>query len=236
MLSMNTQVTATGLAVKVESNNTFLLIGETPDQDTIQSAKSMTIAYDMTPASSAVLPSKPQQSGDVTVYSSGVNVVDSSSAANPTNWFTATNNNPSSATDSINSVNGLVDSAGSAYDFSKYVIKKTIYLTVADGSNPAHDLTVTATSFTAAASKDITAVRVLVVTQNNIQILTSTDVGSAKSLHDNTDQVITDAGTIQVDIYVYYDGSVGSVYTNNINNLDGATINLRFDVSVGTGA
>ena len=65
-------------------------------------------------------------------------VHDATTAATVGNWFTAHNNNPAASKDSVKNAHELTA-------FADYVITKTVYLTLADGSDPAHNLTVTPT-------------------------------------------------------------------------------------------
>ena len=87
-----------------------------------------------------------------------------------------------------------------------------------------------ATTGTATTVKD--AVKVLVVSGSNMVTLDKdTTLNTPISLH-TADQTLTDSMVVQVDIYIYYDGSVDSVYTNNIAHLIGATFGLEFGVEV----
>lgn len=156
--SANTTASATGMQVNVQSTNTFLLIN-TGDNDTaseIQTANVTTVALSVTDQQASVFPSSPILSTYVSstasvdvanhkYFASGTTVVsDYATAAVPANWFTALNSDPTSANNSVKGIN-VLDSTGGNYDFSKYVIKRTAYLTVAVGSNDADDLTVTPT-------------------------------------------------------------------------------------------
>ena len=78
----------------------------------------------------------------------------------------------------------------------------------------------------------ITAVKVLIVSDNNQVVVIDSSKTTAQKLYGTTNANITDAGVHTVDIYVYYDGNDKSVYTNNMANLAGATIDLQFDVKV----
>ena len=155
--SMNTSVSATGMQVKVKSENTFLLIntGNTNTASAIQSAGLTTVATSVSDNEAQVYPSSPILSSFVSdsaqtdfannkYFVAGTTVVsNASTAATAANWFTAVNHNPGSHNDSVQNVNVLNTTANDTYEFSKYVIKRTVYLTLAVGSNNANSLTVT---------------------------------------------------------------------------------------------
>ena len=141
--SMNTTVTATGMQVKAKSNNTFLLIN-TGDNDTaseIQTAGLITVPLTVADADSDLYPAKPKQAAEVAasaIFDGETPVTNKATAETVGNWYTAQNNNPGASTDSVKNATSLTT-------FTDYVIKKTVYLTVASGANPAINLTVTPT-------------------------------------------------------------------------------------------
>jgi hypothetical protein len=237
--SMNTQVTATGMQVNTKSNSTFLLINK-DDNDTaaeIQSAGVITVPLTVSDLEATVLPARPKYASEIGSgkrFETGTAVTSATTAATVGNWYTANNNNPASANDSVKNIHDL--EASGTYQFDKYVIKKTVYLTLAVGSEHAHNLTVTPTiTLKGESPTDITGVRVLVATGSNYAILDSTMSGVAQSLHATSDTTFTDSTVVTVDIYIYYDGEAAAVYTNNAANLAGANISLAFDVEVGDG-
>ena len=143
------------------------------------------------------------------------------------------------STDSVKNVNSLNTTDSDPYNFENYVIKKTVYLTLARGAENAHNLTVKPTiakKAGAAQSDVITAAKVLVATGDNYTILDTTKNDAAQSLHGATDTTLTDSSVVTVDIYIYYDGSDASVTTNNKANLAEADIELEFGVDVGSGS
>lgn len=246
--SMNTTVSATGMQINVVSNNTFLLIntGDNDTADEIQAAAVTTIPLTVSNSEAEVYPASPilsaYVSADATTnaaahkyFASGNAVVsDAATAAVVDNWFTAQNNDPANANNSVKNVNKLnADDTNDAtlYDFSGYVIKRTAYLTLADGSDDAHNLTVTPTiAAKTGTATDISGVKVLVATGDNMVILDENS--AATSLHATTDTTLTDTSVVTVDVYIYYDGEESAVYTNNIADLAGADISLQFDVEL----
>ena len=261
--SANTQVTANGLQVKAKSNQTFLLIAETVSGDN-NAAKAASIqalndgagqtAVGFTIADPEVYPAKPKEASEVkaaegAVEQSDVNsgkyfayqtavVADQTTAAVAANWYTAVNNDPSSSTNSLNpsSFVSLNTTTDDPYEFSKYVIKKTVYLTLSAGSVNAHNLSVSG-SFTVSTGETasvITATRVLLASGSNL--ITLDPAHTSGSLHETVDTTLNSISVVQVDAYIYVDGSDAVVYSNNMANLAGATVNLTFSVEVGTGA
>ena len=264
--AMNTKVTATGMEVGVKSNNTYLLIGneyDTNDATTIEAIKdaneNTTVTFTLTAAQSTVLPSKPLEASEIGAdqtdntkpaegkrFASGTPVTDYATAAAPANWYTAANGNPAYADDSIKDEHKLCSSDTQAADydadyvFSNYVIKRTVYLTLATGANDANNLTVKASiSLKEGQSNEqvnISAVKVLVVTDSDNMITldasqeNNNQVKNLYTAQNNT--TLTDHSLVKVDIYVYYDGSEAAVYTNNAAVLAAAKIDLAFGVTV----
>ncbi|MGI6378211.1 MAG: hypothetical protein ACOX0I_04050 [Bacilli bacterium] len=224
--SMNTTVTATGMQVTAKSDNTFLLISATnTTAANIQTEGAITVALTVTDEESKVYPSKPMEESEVgagNLFETGTAVTDTATAAVPANWYTANSSDPASSTMDTNSANPLGSFAG-------YVITKTVYLTVAEGANDVNNLKVTPT-ITAKDSKTIDAAKILVITSDGgFATLTSTMSGTSIDIKGvNTN--LSDETVLTVNIYIYYDGSDASVNTNNVANLDGATIDLAFNV------
>ena len=257
--AMNNQVTATGMQVEVKSNNTFLLIGNNTED--LAAIKAQSAAEKITEAltvsdGTKVYPASPILPAYVSTtastdnathkyFASGTTVVSSyTTAAAETNWFTAQNNDPASANNTVKNVNKLNaddENAATVYDFSDYVIKKSARLALATGSDTAHLLTVTPTiavktTDPAQTADDITGVKVLVAVGSNAVVLDSSMNGNPQSLTPTADFNITDAAVTDVDIYIYYDGEESAVNTNNIADLAIATIELQFGVTIGSAA
>ena len=83
---------------------------------------------------------------------------------------------------------------------------------------------------------DISAVKVLIVTDNNVVVvLDADDSGNVIDLYNGTSTQnldITDTTVHHVDIYIYYDGTEEIVNTNDALDLSACTIDLEFGVSV----
>lgn len=201
--SINTSVTAEGMQVTAQSNSVYLLISEDSDLSRIQGANSTKVTY----------------SGSTALFPSAHKAVTNTTEANTlSNWYYKTANAPTASMP-----------AGSETElpnFDDYVLRKTVYITVAAGSNDASNLKVSAT-ITANGGTTLTPVTVLVTTATAVAELSTSALSSDTTLA----ATITNANVIAVDIFIYYDGNNGEVYTNNIGNLSGATINLTFSVT-----
>ena len=224
--SMNTTVTATNMQVTVKSDNTFLLISKTNSTAAaIQAEELTTVDLAVPDAEAKVYPSKPMAEGEVGVgnlFETGTAVTNFATADAFENWYTAIGVDPANGTLKTGTASALTG-------FSGYVVKRTVYLTIAEGANDAQNLTVKPT-ITAKTGETIDAVKVLVTTDDGgFETLIATDTGTEKDIK-GTNTALTDATVLTVNIYIYYDGSVASVNTNNAANLDGANITLEFGV------
>lgn len=239
--SMNNKVSATNMQVVAKSDNTYLLIG-TGDNDTaaeIQAiANGTTVDLTVSDTDAKVYPSRPAQDATEVGYlaagklnidggnvtTAGAIVNSKATAAAATNWYTA-----SALKSDASAIDGTSARQLTAEKFSKYVIKKTVYLTVAAGANSAKNLSVEATITAKEAGKNFSAVKVLVATETGMAILDSTHTTSAAIGSETA--LITSTTVVAVDIYIYYDGADSTVYTNGSANLAGATISLNFEVN-----
>lgn len=211
--SMNTSVSVTGIQITVESDAVYLLIGTENDIDAVQSAAAITTPLTTTPAEARVLPAAHED------------LSDADDAADPENWYYRRGDAPNASTST------KPKTVLSSANFANYVIHKVCYITVAIGSTPATNLVVsevTITSDGTATGANTTLAPIKIV------VATSTAVAELDSEHTSSDVVlaanIDDTTLIAVDIYLYYDGNHESVYTNNMINLDGASIDIEFSV------
>lgn len=249
---MNTDVTVTGMQVIAKTDDTYLIISKTNNTASAIQAENdnkgfITVAMGMDASSSKVFASAPCLSNEEKAYlttsgktltgdaitTEGDVIDDFDSAAAVTNWYTAKALNATASTIDATTARQLTSG-----DFSKYVIKKTVYLTVAKGANDAYHLTVTGTfeSKDEGNAEDLGACKVLVVSKNS-KVTTgggfavlSSDNTSAILYNGDTD-VIDDETVITVDMYIFYDGNHEKVYTNNVAKLAGAEFGLSFGVT-----
>lgn len=227
--SMNRNVKASTMSISAKSDSTFLLIG-TGEDDTaaeIQGKKSTSVNIGDSKVFTQLIPSAPVIDADKTAHSelSGATAVtDKTTAAVEGNWWTANSSDPANATTDTINVAPLTD-------FDGYVIKKTVYLTVAVGANEANTLTIKPT-FTAQSTADgkvFDGVKVLVATSDGMMTtLTKTQNGTKVPIQGTHN--ITSSGVLTVDLYIYYDGKDSTVYSNNYANLTGADVTFDFDV------
>ena len=238
--SMNTQVTATGMQVVAKSDNTFLLIGTGSNNTAalIQAANpNETVALTVSDEDAQLYPCKPVQTaeeaallntttgkkvGEGAITVAGAIVSNAATADAVTNWYTATAATSAASTMKEGSARQLTS-------FEHYVIKKTVYLTVSVGANPANNLKVTADIAQKDGGTDIAACKMVVTTDDSgFAFVNNSNKTNVDIKGTNTDITATTVRT--VNIYIYYDGSESVVYTNNAVNLKGATIDLTFTV------
>lgn len=237
--SMNDKVTATGMQIEAKTNDTYLLISkDNQTAETIQNEKSITANFGM--GETKLYPAAPcmntteegyltttgKKVGEEAITTAGVKITNKATAEAVTNWYTAQAAAASASGIKEETVRQLTS-------FTDYVENKTLYLTVAKGVNAANKLTVTPT-FTAKNAKTITGIKILVVVtyEDNATVVTTlTSTSTKTNLYTADTNKITDSKVATVSLFLYYDGNDSSVYTNNVANLDGATISLAFEVS-----
>ena len=234
--SMNSTVDAKGMQIVAKSDNTYLLISSTnTTAATIQGENKIETTITVSDEDAKVYPSAPAISdaevgylttsgktiSGATITTAGVKVVNAATADAATNWYTANAIAPDAATIKV-------DSARQLENFDDYVIKKTVYLTVAVGSNGMNNLTVTPNFTVKTGGADLTAAKVVITTNDGgFAILDATHSGTAIDIK-GTNTILTDTAVRTINIYVYYDGNVDKVYTNNAANLKGVDINFTF--------
>ncbi len=238
--SMNTSVTANGMQVAAKSDNTYLLISS--DKKTaaeIQDQNKITVDLDVGSSEAKVYPCAPAISdtevgylttsgntvGGANITTAGVKVESMATASAFTNWYTATAE--------TSGASGMKD--GTAIQltaFTGYVIRRTVYLTVAKGAKDANNLKVTPTI--TGTGKDLTAAHVIVATSDGgFANLTSTNNGTKVGIQ-GSNTPLTESTVLTVEIYIYIDGNDTNIFTNNIADLTGVTIKLAFDVEAVT--
>lgn len=234
--SMNSTVTATGMQVVAKSDNTYLLISKTnTTASAIQTENIITVNVDVSDSEAKVYPSAPAVSAaeagylttsgkttsGATITTAGVQVDNGTKAANVANWYTANAIAPSASTIDTTTARQLES-------FTNYVIVKTVYLTVASGANGINNLTVTPTFTVKTSGDDLTAAKVIVATSDGgFTTLSSANNGNSIDIK-GSNTTLTDTTVLTVTLYIYYDGNVDRVYTNNMANLKGVDISLAF--------
>ena len=220
--SMNTEVSVTGMQISAKSDSTYLIIGGNTEGTAVtladvQGANATSVAMSV--------------ANNIKVYPSAHNTVtNATTAATVGNWYYKTADAPTASTSSSAAV------ALTSENFSNYVIKKTVYVTLAVGSNEAANLKVSNFGLTQRTDENLgenalnsSAVKVLIASPSTVVELDSTTT-SENIPSTVLAATVTDQALIALDIYIYYDGNNANVYTNNIANLAGATIALSFSV------
>ncbi len=238
--SMNENVDVTGMQVSAKTDNTYLLIADavsgTSDADkaaSIQTGNKIEVDFAMEetalyPCAPADATSKSYLTTDkynvdgTKITTAGVEVNSETTANAVTNWYTANALASDAATIDPASAKQLVE-------FDGYVVKKTVYLTVAEGANAANNLAVAATFAQKGAGNDVGAARVLITTSDGGFAILSSATTTADIKGNNT--ALTDETVLTVNIYIYYDGNDTAVNTNNAEQLTGATVELAFNVN-----
>ena len=248
----NAQVTATGMQISAKTNTTFLLVshantGDTApaNADAIQAENDGAGYTDIAFSAEAkeVLPVAPasaltvatyyqagdsevtagtKQIGDLKTASSKTDYVAGANATDPAYWYTMAGTNPTS-TGYVGVANSEVDVTANAFNaVNGYVLKYTLYFTIADGANPASNLLVDSITMTGDS-----AIRCLVVGS----------AGSALySASSNTPSIplissLNSTTVSSLRLYMWYDGNYSTIYTQNASNLLAGTFGLTFKVS-----
>lgn len=208
--SMNTTVTATGMQVTAKTDHTYLLISTLPDKIGTPTEANKEVTFTGT---SELAPSAHDD------FDNGKD------AATVGKWYTAVSDNPQTGV--MSGTKTYLETG----NFSQYVLKQTVYISITEGSVAAKDLKVKATiddSDKSDSKNDITPIRVLVVCGENYVELDSTKTDFASTVLRTT---ISDTDIVAVDIYIYYDGTDDAVTTNNSAKLAGAKVDLEFSVT-----
>lgn len=202
----------------------------------IQTENLVEVSWTLSEAESKVTPAAPVRSvteagylttsgkttSGATITTAGVQVTTPATADAVTNWYTAR------AIDATSSAINTT-TARQLESFTGYVIKKTVWLTVAVGANNANNLSVSAAFTQLDSGTDVGACKVVITTSDGgFAILDSTNNTDVDIKGSNT--ALTPTTVVEVNMYLYYDGNESVVYTNNMANLKGAEITFTFSV------
>ena len=207
--TMNKTVTVSGMELNVKADSTYLIIGEETTAAALQANNAKAVTF--TPVES------------LTVFPSAHNAVTNTTDASTIgNWYYKYADAPTAST----ATEGARNIASMTALESDYVLHKTVYITLAAGSETATNLRCTAANLTGANTSN--AVTVLVTTPSGKD---EEDKGANFTRTGATlAATVTDQDVIPVDIWIYYNGNDASVFTNNKANLAGATVDLEFQV------
>jgi len=228
---MNKEVTVGGLQLTAKSSSTFLIVGESNDLQTLQGngGNSTTLTFSGEGASLEVFPSQHNAASGDNPVASSANVTNTATANVPGNWYYKIAQAPTASTADPTKAATALES------FNDYVLHKTVYVTLAKGSQDASNLrlreaTFTTTDVKTGTSETYNAVTVLVTSATALDQVSADSTTPTRTALSAT---VTDQAVVPIDIFIYYDGDDESVYTNNIANLEGATVSLTFDVDGG---
>lgn len=112
--------------------------------------------------------------------------------------------------------------------FGERVLKKTVYLTLSEGSAPSTALNVKIDDFKDSIGAK-NATKIVVATADKALYFDKTTAGTAQELA--AAGALTADKVLTVNIYVYFDGENADVYTDNIDALKNATASVNFTLA-----
>ncbi len=220
--SMNESVSVTGMEIAAKSDSMFLIIGKEDNVTTLQNANEITADVAVEGEDLEVYPSAHRKADDGITLTGSAVVTNTETAIAPANWYKRVADAPSAS--------ASTKAAAALQTFDEYVIRKTVYVTLAKGSNAAYNLKLSSLTISGkAAGKDLSGVTVLITTSD--AAIEFSGAQSAVSSNTVLASTVTANATVAIDFFIYYDGNATAVYTNNIANLTGATITASFTVS-----
>ena len=211
----NSTVTATGMQITAKTDSSYLLIGsgenDTASEIQAQGDAALTTAITVSQQEASVLPSAHDA------------IATATAAGTVANWYTG-----KGTTQANGALKDGSKTALTAQNFANYVIKRTVYLTVAKDSVQTGDVSITlALTEIAATGQQHAYDPVSVVFACDSAVVEFNEANSWQNDTAITTQVV-DSGVKTVDIYVYYDGNNEDVFTNNFANLSGASMVITF--------
>lgn len=223
--SMNKTVTATGMSVTAKADNPFLQISK--DNTTFAT----TVAMDKT--GTDLLLVTPLNMGTTLVnYYADASAAGSTTTTTPTKatkasevlWGTASSSNPEEVQESKVPVK-ITDG-----EKSKYYVSQELYLKVvangANGNNLKAACTLKGTTNNSIAA----SVRVLIVTETGDYVIFDKD-GTVKGGNAVLFETLNAGAEAQkVTVYMYFDGTDTSAYTNNATDLTAVAVDLTFTI------
>ena len=220
--SMNTTVTAANMQITAKSDTTYLLISDDETTaDGIQAQSQTKLTW----------------TGNKELYPAALK----ESTTNPfkdanDNWWYAQAEAKTAATKKDDTVVKFGESesyktgtaAADTETFGQRVLKKTVYLTLSDGSTASTALNVKFDEFTDSIGAK-NATKIVVATENKALYFDKTNATVAQTLANAG--TLTDTEVLTVKIFVYFDGENADVYTDNIQNLNSATAGINFSLA-----
>ncbi len=205
----NDTVTATSSTISAQSNSAYLVI----DTKTTSTASTSSKAY--TAANKALYPAAIEKTtdGKASWYSQYAEKTTEKTAKADTK-FTIVDKTDAAAED------GTADAAANM----DYAIKETFYIGTGSYDGEFTDLKVNGLTITspAAANELSSAMRVLVVCDDNWQVWSATGelLYSGSAAGEAIASSVSKDNDVQVDVYVYYDGDDANIFSDNLSDLD----------------
>ena len=221
-------VTATGMSVTVKSDSAFLLIKAGAVEGADDAAKAAAIrtgggaeTANASTATGALLPVAHED------FTTG-NIADIETVADSaySNWYYRYSKNPANWGTNESGMTAKANVASNK--FADYVLVNEFNLTLAAGSEPMNTLRVETCTITPSNSGDA-AVKVLVATSTASQEFGNTGGSGSVTLQNS----LTDQTTMQVKVYIYWDGNDEDVFTNGIEDLKSTAVEVKFTGLVG---
>ena len=215
--AMSKSVSVDNVNVSIKSDSSFLMISTENNLTKIREDKAINIPVNNDPKAD-LLPiayDESKNTGDLLAQ-----------FANPTTWYHQV---ADTAASSASTGDKTYLTAGDT--FAHYVFSGTYYLAVAEGSNPMENLRAKVSIKSGDATGD-EAIKVLIVTSANKTVLNTVSTYATDGF-DTVDlgDVPNDA-TVQVDVYIFYDGNHTTVNTNGIASITDSTITVSFTADV----
>lgn len=221
--SMNKEVSTDNMSITAKADTTYLLIGS---ENNISAIRTGAKTVETTKKSGTLFPA-----------ALATETTNPSADTTAANWYYAEGETSSNGTEKTgtkvvfsedkrseknNTELTIVDSD----TFNTRVLKKTVYIALAQGSEKATNLKANLIGITD--SIPGTPTRVVVATGTNVEKFDTVRDGEVTLISEIKGDEI-----VQVDIYVYYDGSVAEIKSDNISNIVNKTatdVEIKFVV------
>ena len=209
--SMNKTVTATGMSVTAKSDSSFLLIG-TSEQTLSQIQTANAISASAVTPTASLYPAA--HTDAVTNYST---------ANEPGNWYFEYSLDPTKSTEAGVTQHTALNTTGVV--FSDYVLINTFRITVAAGGKSVNNLKVESITIDVP-SGGVDAVNVIVASSTAMQEFAAG--AEAPSSYTTLAASVTNSAYVEVSAFIYWNGAHAGVYTNNVANLLGTSVEIEF--------
>ncbi len=214
--AMSKSVSVENVNVSIKSDSSFLMISTTNNLDTIRADKLISINVNNDKAD--LLPIAYDESKNTG------NLLEQ--FKNPSTWYHQV----------ADAANSSVSTGAKTYltaddTFANYVYSGTYYLAVAAGSNPMENLRAKVSIKNGDDIGD-EAIKVLIVTSTGKTALNTVSTYATDGFDTVNLGTVPNNATVQVDIYIFYDGNHTTVNTNGIASITDSTISVSFTADV----